>query len=444
MPSSRALTVVIAGSLVLAGLLPTASPAFAKSDFSAGPAMGWSSWSVESSTRATYGTSWLTESHVEGAADAVAAKLHSAGYSYINIDSGWNADLSFNGHTDGNGIPNPDSTRFPDGISGVANYVHNKGLKLGLYTTVGLDKGVYNQNAPIVGTGCHTQDIARQPLTSTNGWGSAWQIDYGNSCAQAYINSIVDKFASWGVDLIKVDGTTTSNVADFQAFSNAIDQSGRTIYLTASAWPVPQSIESQLSPYANGVRVDTDVECYCGTVSSWSSSVSARWNDLPNWLAGLTPGYWPDLDSMPISNNSGSAIQDGISSVERQSVMTFWSMASAPLYVGGDVFFLDNEAVSILTNPEVVAVDQSGRFPARITGGNQQKWRKQLADGSWAVAVYNLGSSSANITVNWSDLGISGSHAVRDLVSRTDLGSFNGSWTASGVPAHGSRLIRIG
>ncbi|HEY0805277.1 MAG TPA: glycoside hydrolase family 27 protein, partial [Pseudonocardiaceae bacterium] len=94
-------------------------------------------------------------------------------------------------------------------------------------------------------------------------------------------------------------------------------------------------------------------------------------------------------------------------------------------------------------NPEVVAVDQAGRFPARITGGNQQKWRKQLADGSWAVAVYNLGSSSANITVNWSDLGISGSHAVRDLVSRTDLGGFNGSWTASGVPAHGSRLIKI-
>ncbi|HEY0806183.1 MAG TPA: glycoside hydrolase family 27 protein, partial [Pseudonocardiaceae bacterium] len=295
MPSSRAraLTMVIAGSLVLAGLLPTASPAFAKSNFSSAPAMGWSSWSVESSTRATYGTSWLTESHVEGAADAVAAKLSSAGYSYINIDSGWNADLSFNGHTDGNGIPNPDSTRFPDGISGVANYVHNKGLKLGLYTTAGLDKGVYNQNAPIVGTSCHTQDIARQPLTSTNGWGSAWQINYGNSCAQAYINSVVHKFASWGVDLIKVDGTTTSNVADIQAFSNAIDQSGRTMYLTASAWPVPQSIESQLSPYANGVRVDTDVECYCGTVSSWSSSVGARWNDLPNWLSGLTPGYWP-------------------------------------------------------------------------------------------------------------------------------------------------------
>src|ERR1700743_367039 len=103
-------------------------------------------------------------------------------------------------------------------------------------------------------------------------------------------------------------------------------------------------------------------------------------------------------------------------------------MASPPSYGGGEVYFLDSGAVSILTNPEVVAVDQSARFPTRITSGNQQKWRKQLPDGSWGVAVYNLGSSSANITVNWGDLGVSGSHPVRDLVSRTDLGSFNGSW----------------
>ncbi|HEY0501199.1 MAG TPA: glycoside hydrolase family 27 protein [Kutzneria sp.] len=439
--SSR-LTAVAAAVVAVAVLLPGASPAYAKTSF-ATPGMGWSSWSVESSTRATYGTSWLTESHVEGAADAVASKLKSAGYRYINIDSGWNADLSFNGHTDGNGIPDPDATRFPDGIAGVAGHVHNEGLLLGLYTTVGLDKGVYDKNAPIVGTSCHTKDIAQQPLTATNGWGSSWKINYGNSCAQAYINSVAGKFASWGVDLIKVDGITADNVADVQAWSRAIDQTGRSIWLTASAWPVPQSIESQLSSYANDVRIDTDVECYCGTLSTWTSSVSARWNDLPNWLGGLGAGYFPDLDSMPISNNSGSAIQDGISSTERQSVMTFWSMASAPLYVGGDVYFLDSGAVSILTNPEVVAVDQSARFPTRITSGTLQKWRKQLPDGSWAVAVYNLGSSSANITVNWSDLGISGSHPVRDLVSRTDLGSFNGSWTATAIPAHGSRLIKI-
>ncbi|MEC3974021.1 hypothetical protein [Amycolatopsis sp. H20-H5] len=81
---------------------------------------------------------------------------------------------------------------------------------------------------------------------------------------------------------------------------------------------------------------------------------------------------------MPSSNNTGSGIQDGITDTERQSVLTFWSMASSPLYVGGDIYFLDGAAVSILTNPEVIAVDQSGTYPTRVTSGNLQFWKKQL------------------------------------------------------------------
>jgi hypothetical protein len=122
--------------------------------------------------------------------------------------------------------------------------------------------------------------------------------------------------------------------------------------------------------------------------------------------------------------------------------MTFWSMASAPLYVGGDVYFMDNSAISILTNPEVIALDQAAVIPTRITAGNSQVWKKVIGGVTYA-AVYNLGSSSTNITVNWSSLGLGGSKSVRDLVARAELGSFNGSWTATAVPAHGSRLIRI-
>ncbi|MER6793497.1 alpha-galactosidase, partial [Amycolatopsis mediterranei] len=214
-----------------------------------------------------------------------------------------------------------------------------------------------------------------------------------------------------------------------------------SMWLTAGAWPVPRSIGPALAPYANGVRVDTDVECYCETVSTWDSSVKARWADLPDWLGVFGPQYRPDLDSMPIGNNTGSGIQDGISDVERQSVMTFWSMASSPLYVGGDIWFLDASAVSILTNPEVIVVDQTGSYPARVTGGNLQVWRKQAPDGRWYAAVYDLGATPADITV---DLGTPGARLVRDVVARRDLGRFRGSWTASAVPPHGSRLIRIG
>jgi hypothetical protein len=117
-------------------------------------------------------------------------------------------------------------------------------------------------------------------------------------------------------------------------------------------------------------------------------------------------------------------------------------MASSSLYVGGDIYFMDNSAISILTNPEVIAVDQAAVIPTQIASGNSQVWKKVIG-GSTYAAVYNLGSSSANITVNWSALGISGSKAVRDVVSRSDLGSFTTSWTASNVPSHGSRLIKI-
>ena len=431
--TGASITLAVAGLTVVQTM--QAPQAQARSTFTA-PLMGWSSWSVESTTHPNYGVNWLTEGNVKNAADALSTKLKSAGYQYIDIDSYWS-----NGQ-DGNGIPSADTGRFPSGMAALATYIHNDGLKMGIYDGVGLPPSVYNNNAPIVGTSCHTRDIAVQPLTATNMWGSAWKINYGNSCAQAYINSVVAKYASWGMDMIKVDGVTTDNVVDIQAFSKAIDQSGRQMWLTASAWPVNIAAADGLSPYANSVRVDTDVECYCDTVSSWGSSTSARWTDLPQWLSHLNSSYRPDLDSMPINNNTGTGVQDGLNDTERQSVMNFWSMASSPLYVGGDIYFMDSKAISILSNPEVIAVDQSSIKPSQVTAGTLQVWRKVIGSSTY-VAVYNLGTSSANITVNWSSVGVSGSAIVRDVDARGDLGTFNGSWTASNVPSHGSRLIKI-
>jgi len=143
-------------------------PADARTPF-VEPFMGWSSWSLESSTRAGYGTSWLNESHVRDAASAMASKLKSAGYTNVNIDSGWNADQSWVFHTDVNGIPTPDPGRFPSGIPALASYVHGLGLKLGLYAVTGLEKEVYDKNAPILGTSCHAQDIAYRPPQPLDG-----------------------------------------------------------------------------------------------------------------------------------------------------------------------------------------------------------------------------------------------------------------------------------
>jgi hypothetical protein len=408
------------------------------------PFLGWSSWSVESTKRPTYGTHWLDEAHVLGASAAMADKLGAAGYRNINIDSFWNDNESGPPHYTQNGVPLPDPTRFPDGIDGVAAIVHARGQRLGLYAGVGLDGNVYNGNFPIAGTNCHTQDIAAQPLTFVpNGWNGMYEIDWTNPCAQAYYNSVADTFASWGVDLLKVDGTTAVSGPDIEHWQAALKQTGRPMWLTVSAWPVPLALAPEIADAGQSVRVDTDVECYCSTVSSWSSSVSARWNDLPAWLPWLGPGHYPDLDSMPINNDTGQALQDGINDVERQSVMTFWSMASSPLYVGGDIYFMDAAAQAILSNPEVIAVDQAAVMPKQVVAGTLQVWSKPLPDGTLAVAVYNLGASPASITVDFARLALPGDASLRDLVARSELGVFTGNWTASGVPAHGSRLVKL-
>jgi hypothetical protein len=410
------------------------------------PFLGWSSWSVESSSNSGYGTKWLTEGNIRNAADAMQAKLGGAGYTNIDIDSGWSATLDWHGYGyDAYGVPLPDPDRFPDGIDGVAVYVHDKGQKLGLYTGVGLDSGVYNGNYPIEGTQCHARDIAAQPLTTVpNGWNASYEIDWSNPCAQAYYNSVANRFASWGVDLLKVDGTTVDNAPDIQAWAKALQQTGRPMWLTVSAWPVPLAIAPAIRQAGQSVRVDTDVECYCNNVSGWNSSVSARWNDLPNWLPFVGAGHFPDLDSMPINNNSGNGIQDGINDIERQSVMTFWSMASSPLYVGGDIYFMDARAQAILSNPEVIAVDQAAVVATQLVAGTLQQWMKPLPDGTRALAVYNLGGGSAGINVDFGALGLTGDASVRDLVGRNELGVFTGSWSAANVPAHGSRLVRLG
>ena len=409
------------------------------------PLLGWNSFDVLSTNRAGYGQTWLTEGNLKNASDAMQSKLQSAGYTYINIDSGWSANLAWSANTiDAYGVPQPDAQRFPDGITGMAAYVHAKGQKLGIYEGVGLPGEIYNGNYAIAGTSCHVQDIVKQPMTIVpNGWNAEWEIDFTNPCAQAYYNSIANEFASWGVDLIKVDGTTVDNAPDIEAWQAAINQTGRQMWLTVSAWPVPLALAPAIRNAGQGVRVDTDIDCYCSTISSWTASVDARWSDLPNWLPYVGVGHFPDLDSMPINNDVGNGVQDGINDTERQSVMTFWSMASAPLWVGGDIYFMDATAESILTNPEVVAVDQSAVMPQQIVSGNSQVWKKSLPDGTTAVAVYNLGGSATSITVDFGSVGLGGDASVRDLVAREDLGVFTGNWTAANIPSHGSRLVKL-
>jgi hypothetical protein len=417
------------------------------------PYMGWSSWSLESTNspgvNPNGGASWLTEEHILQQADVLASKLKPYGYDRLNIDAGWSADFTFTFNYDGYGREAPSPVRFPHGMKYVSDALHAKGLKAGIYLAVGLEKPAYGGgtvpiwNAP----GCTTADIVYPDLRTTNGWDSSYKIDFTKPCAQKFVDSQAQQIADWGYDFLKLDGVgpgsfrsgdNYNNIADVTAWQAAIAKTGRPIHFELS-WSLDRNYAGDWKQHANGWRIDTDVECYCNTLVTWNNSVKIRWDDVAGWTPWASTGGWNDLDSLDV----GSGPMDGLTNDERQSYMTLWAISAAPLYSGDDLTKLDAYGLSLLTNREVIAVDQQG-IPARpvTPTGPGQVWGSKNADGSYTVALFNMGSFPGQVTANWSSFGFGGAASVRDLWSHQDLGIRNGSISAT-LPAHGSRLFRV-
>ena len=406
------------------------------------PYLGWSSWSQE----ALKGEGWLTEAEIKVQSDELKSSgLQSHGYVYINIDSGWQ------GGFDEYGRPTANTAKFPDGMAATIQYIHNHGQRAGIYWIPGVQQPVYDSNPPILGTSYFIDEIV-QPNVPGNafsfGQSNPWhkKIDFTQPGASAYINSVVDLFASWGVDLIKLDGVTPGsdhnsltidNRADVAAWSQAIAQSGRPMWLTIS-WALDHSYLSTWQTYSNARRIEDDVDCYCSTLTKWTS-VSRRFGDLATWQSDAGPATgWNDLDSLDIGNGN----QDGLSNDERQSAMSLWAIANAPLYTGDDLTQLDSFGLQLLANDAVIAVDQSGIPGSQIQGGNTPVWASSIGGGICYVALFNLTASGSTVTANWSSLGFSGSAAVHDLWSDSDLGVFNGMFSTV-INPHASRLLRV-
>jgi hypothetical protein len=375
-------TVALAAALVAA--VPGAASATRSGDpgwdRSTHPYLGWSSWSLQATRypglnpQGNY--SWLTEEHVLQQATVMASELRAHGYQYVNIDAGWWMDWNWNQEYDANGRQTPDKARFPDGIAYVARKVHALGLKLGIYMPVGLEKGAYDKgDFPIAGApGCGTHDIVYSDLRTTNGWDSSYAIDYTQPCAQKYIDSIAQMFNSWGVDLLKLDGVgpgsgtgpgtrkpgdNYDNVADVAAWDKALAGTHRHIELQIS-WALNHDYVADWQRYADSWRIDNDVECYCPTLVQWRS-IKQRFHDVLPWIGDAGPDTgWNNLDSLDVGNGT----MDGLSNDERRTATTLWAIEAAPLYSGDDLTQLDAYGLSLLTNDEVLAIDQAG-IPAR-------------------------------------------------------------------------------
>ncbi len=426
------------------------------SSFAAHPYMGWSSWS--------FLRGHPTESKIKAQADALIANhLPELGYRYINIDSGWS-----NGY-DGHGVPKPNLERFPDGMAGLAAWLHAHGLRLGIYMGPGISPLLYNANPVIAGTHIHIDDITDKNLPGATLRG-VYKVDYAKPGARAYIQSIVDQFARWKVDFVKLDfvgpgggNLPADNREDVRQWHLAILRSGRPIWLELSNWlSIDQAKFWRAN--ANGWRIDDDIECYqCGHSDdpalkhnlTESSHVLLRFRQVRQWIPYAGPGGWNDLDSLELGNGN----LDGITSDERESMMILWSISCAPLYLGTDLTQMDPNDLKLITNRDLIAIDQRG-IPARPLDiqslrkrgpdGNllREAWMTLYPDGSAVLAIFNLGPDTAEIKFNWREVDALrntrfAAHPPRltDLINKGQIAPSNDVDVT--LASHASRVFRL-
>jgi len=407
------------------------------------PYLGWSTFSQQ-----TIDPSFLTQAKMVVQSDALAASgLQQHGYTYFNLDSGWQ------GTFDANGRPLPDPTTFPD-IKALVDHIHRNGQKAGIYWIPGVEEPAVLANSPILGTSQHIQDILALPHRAGNAFGGPgespyhYKIDFSKPGAQEYIDSVVALFSSWGFDFIKLDGVTPGSYSDnlsidnrddVVAWSKAIARTGRPIWLTVS-WQLNKDYQSIWQGYSNARRIDDDVECEgrCATLTNWPR-IEKRFRDLPAWqdAAGPTKG-WNDLDTLDI----GDGEQDGLTVEEKRSAVTLWAMANAPMYLGGDLTRLDATGKALAGNDEVIAVNQSGRPAQQALGGDLPVWVSDLGDGRYYVALFNMNATRAVVDLPWKTIGVTGAKRMRDLWRHRELGPSLGSYRTE-LPAHGTQLLLV-
>jgi alpha-galactosidase len=363
------------------------------------PPMGWNSWNKFAGN--------ITDTLVRGIADAmVSTGMQAAGYQFINIDDMWQA-----ANRDSSGNIVPDGTKFPNGMKALADYVHSKGLKLGVYS----DRG--------------TKTCSGRP-------GS---YSYEAKDAQTY--------ASWGVDYLKYDNCSPaagSNIqTDYTNMANALKATGRPIVFSVCAWWFYNWETSIGQLWRTGTDIKDNWTSFISLLNNnggWSSRYSGASYGSPGLAQYAGPGHWNDPDMLEVGNG-------GMTDTEYQSHFSLWAIMAAPLIAGNDLSKMSAATKDTLTNADVIAVDQD---PLGVQGKpiststTLEVWSKKLSGTqTYAVVLFNRTAASADIAVTWSSLGMTSTSAtVRDLWSHTDLGSTATQYTAT-VPSHGVVMLKV-
>ncbi|MDB5719697.1 MAG: glycoside hydrolase family 27 protein [Alphaproteobacteria bacterium] len=374
-------------------LPPHLDPARTANGLATTPPMGWNSWNKFACN--------VNEAVIRSSVDSmVASGMRDAGYQYVVIDDCWH------GPRDAQGFITADSTRFPSGMKALSDYVHSKGLKLGLYSDAG--------------------------RTTCGGRPGSQGHEYQDALT----------YAGWGVDYLKYDwcATGTRNAEEAYALmADALRGSGRPIVLSICEWGANQPW-LWATKIGNLWRTTGDIYDKFEGVDRWQLGVlNIADRNEPLWpFAG--PGHWNDADMLEVGNG-------GMTTTEYRTHFSLWAIMASPLMAGNDIAAMSPEIHDILTNREVIAVDQD---PLGVQGrrawkeGDREVWMKPLAGGARAVLLLNRGSAAAEIAVAWEQLGYpAGLKAKpRDLWAHKDLPRGSGSVSAT-VEAHGAMMLRI-
>ena len=437
-------------ALALVALLT--KPASSQKLLAPAPPMGWNSWD-------SFGTG-VTEDEVKANADYMAKNLATYGWQYIVVDIQWSeANPKTHGYRpntelvmDANGRLMPAPNRFPTagdgrGFQPLADYVHSKGLKFGIHIMRGIPRRAVDQNLPIAGSKFKAADVADK--RSVCPWNSdMYGVDLSNEGGQDYYDSIAKLYSTWGVDFIKADdmfgsGEGGDHSAEIEALSKAIRNAGRPIVLSLSPGTGSVDKAAFIGAHAQMWRISDDF---------WD-----RWVDLkrqfPNftkWNPYAGPGNWPDGDMLPLGHigiraERGDPRMSLLTHEEQQTLMTLWSIARSPLMFGGHLPDNDAFTLGLITNDEVLAVNQKASASKELfTRGNQVAWIAELPESpAKYLAVFNIGDGAEEqITVNWSELGLAPNCAVRDLWAKKDLGTVAGGQTFKVAP-HSSGFYKI-
>jgi alpha-galactosidase len=418
------------------------------------PPMGWNSWD-------SYGTT-INEAKFKATTEWFVQHMKPYGWQYVVVDEGWTIP---NPAADGN-TKNPQYTldhygryvpapsRFPSaandaGFKPLADYVHSLGLKFGFHILRGIPRQSVDKNFPISDSAFKATDAADTKALCP------WNSDnYGlkdSPAGQAYYDSIAKLYASWNVDFVKVDCISSRPYAgaDIRMLSNALKKTGRPIVLSLSPGAAPIEKAEEMRQYAQMWRISDDVWDVWRGNTAFPQGVWNQFDRAARWSPLTERGHWPDADMLPLGHLGpepgwGKPRDSELTHDEQRTMFTLWSMFRSPLMMGGNLLMSDEWTIALLTNPEVIAVDQhSTGQRAVISTDNAVVWTSRPDDGDGSyVAIFNIGGGPQTLHYSWNELHLSGAnYKLRDLWQRKDLGAAREINVT--LPSHACVLYRV-